>query len=163
MSEVGTNLDDLETWENISRSRHVVKKFSSKGDLIEEMISGNRKFHITTRERHINMERAAESKLDPFSNGMFAPVKLLDTTDDAEQIASNPNLIGESEMVDLVKGRVDTLRKRLGEVENPIVLNRLLEVALEQDVQASKLEAVKVRIAEVSPSTFVSVDTPDLR
>jgi hypothetical protein len=160
MVETATNLDELETWENISHSRFVLKKFSARGELQGELINGKRKFHVTTRERHINQEIAATPGLDPFSNGMFAPVRLLDTTEDAAEIAANPNLLGESDMVDLVKGRVDSLKKRLADVENSVVLQRLLEVAKEQDVQASKLDAIKARIDEVSPSIAVEIDSP---
>lgn len=159
MPELGTNLDDLETWQNIGRARYVLKKFSAKGDLVGEIIAGGRKFHVTTRERHINSEMTANSSLDPFSNGMFAPVKLLDSTDDLEQIASNPNLIGEDEMADLVKGKIDVLRKRLPEISNTIVLDRLLEVAKAQDATVGKVDAIEKRIEELSPAAFVEVET----
>lgn len=160
MTERGVSNDDLETWENISRGRHVIKKFSVRGDLMDEMIGGQRKFHLTTRERQLNMERAATSALDPFSNGMFTPVHLLDSTEDAEQIASNPNLIGETEMVELVKGHVKTLTKRIGDVTNPIVLQRLLQVATESDVSVGKVAAIEARIEEMSPSQVVEVESP---
>lgn len=158
MPEIATpNLDELETWQNIGRARYVLKKFSSRGDLVGEIISGGRKFHVTTRERQINSEMTANSSLDPFANGMFAPVKLLDSTDDLEQIAANPNLIGEDEMVDLVKGRVDGLRKRVGEISNTIVLERMLEVATEQDATVGKVDAIKGRIDELSPETHIEI------
>jgi hypothetical protein len=160
MPEIGTNLDDLETWQNIGRSRFVLKKFTAKGDLMGEIINGGRKFHVTTRERHINSEMSANKQMDPFQNGMFAPVQLLDSTDDLEQIASNPNLMGESDMVDLVRGRVDGLRKRLAEVENTVVLDRLQEVAAEQDASISKVEAIKSRIAELSPALYTEISSP---
>lgn len=161
IEQQGTNLDDLELWQNIGRSRFVLKKFSAKGDLVGEIVNGGRKFHVSTRERHINSELAANDKLDPFSNGMFTPVKLLDSTDDLEQIASNPNLMGESDMADLVKGRVDALRKRIGEVGNDVVLERLLEVAKENDASIGKVEAIEARLADLRPATFTEIGTPN--
>lgn len=152
MVETATNLEELETWENISHSRYIVKKFSAKGDLISEMINGRKKFHVTQRERHINQELAAAESMDPFANGMFVPIRLLETTDDAEQIASNPNLLGESDMVDLVKGNGNSLKKRLAEISNTIVLERLQEVAHEQDVAGSKLTSIADRLDELKPS-----------
>lgn len=160
MATPANTVDELETWRNISRSRHVLKKFGAKGDLIDEMIAGKKQFHVSTRERHINTEMAAEDKLDPFTNGMFVPVTLLDSTEDAEQIASNPNVLSESEMVDLVKGAAPKLKARLEEIINPIVVERLREVAADADVQASKMTAIEARLEALQPKLAVEVDQP---
>lgn len=151
-------LDDVETWENVTAARHSLKRFSSKGDLMDELVGSNKTFHITTRERHLNQERAANDELDPFSNGMFSPVRLLDSTDDAEEIASNPNLMGESEMKDLIKGNVKTLEKRIKDVRNPVVIERLLAVANENDSTIGRIEVIKARLNELSPSLYTEIE-----
>lgn len=164
MPEYGTTLPDLETWENVTAARYVIKKFGAKGDLMDEMIAGKKRFHLTTQERHINMEMAANDELDPFSNGSLAPVRLLETTDDAEQIASNPNLMSEDEMVTLLKGNANTLKKRVGEVRNPALLERLQELAVEQDCTIGKVNAINGRLQEVSPSLYTEVtQAPEAR
>lgn len=154
-----TAVDNYETWQNLTQSRHVLKRFSARGDLMDEMIAGNKNFHITTRERHINEERAADADLDPFTNGTFAPVHLIDSTDDAEEIAANPALITETEMVSLVKANVKTLEKRLGEVRNPVVLERLLQVANETDATVGRVKIIKDRLQEVAPSLFTEIES----
>lgn len=158
MSTQNSGPDDLETWENVSRSRFVLKKFSQTGALTGQMIKGGAKFHVSTKERQINQEIAATKKLDPFLNGTFSPVRLLETTEDAEEIASNPNTIGEEEIVKLVKGPVAALRSRLAEMENLITIERVLEVAKGADVTVSKLEAIEARITEVRPDTHVEIN-----
>lgn len=157
MPEYGTDLPNLETWENVTAARFVIKKFGAKGDLMDEMIGGKKRFHLTTQERHINMELAANDELDPFSNGNLTPVRLLETTDDAEQIASNPNLMSEDEMGSLLKGNVNTLKKRVAEVRNPALLERLKELAVESDVTIGKVNAINGRLQEVSPSLYTEV------
>lgn len=150
-------VEDLETWENVTASRFIIKKFGAKGDLIDEMIGAKRKFHVTTQERQINMEIAANDELDPFSNGCMAPVRLLDTTDDAEQIASNPNLLSESEMATLLKGNVKNLQERVAAINNPALLERLQEMAVTGDVTIGKANAIKSRLKEVAPSLYNEV------
>lgn len=152
------NAPDLETWENITDSRYVLKKINARGELASEMIGSRRTFHLTTQERHINSEMTASERLDPFRNGMFAPVRLLDGTEDADEIASNPNLMGEEEMAKLASGKVDALRKRIGEVDNPIVLKRLLEVAETEDSRVTTLKAIRERIEEVAPTNVVEIE-----
>lgn len=146
---------DLETWENMSRARHVLKKYSAKGDLIDEMIGSKKRFVVSPVERRINQELAATSDLDPFANGQFNPVRLVDGTEDAEEIANNPNLMSETEMGELIKGKIDPLRARVGEVRNAVVLRRLLEVADELDAPVSKINAIRDRLTEVAPPLSV--------
>jgi len=161
MVEAEAKRDELETWENIGSARHVIRKFSAKGDLVEELITGGRRFHVSTRERHLNSEMAADSTLDPFSNGMFSPVRLLETTEDAAEIASNPNLMGEEEMATILRGRIDTFRKRLAKIDNPVVLNRLIQVATDNDAPVSKVEAIKGRLVEVQPPAYNESSPPE--
>lgn len=153
---------ELETWENITDSRYVLKKLNARGELASEIIGSRKTFHLTTQDRIINSEETASSRLDPFRNGMFSPVRLVDSTEDAEEIAANPNLIGEEEMAKLAKGKVDVLRKRIADVENPVVLKRLLEVAEVEDARITTLKAIRERIEEVAPSPVVEIDHPGL-
>lgn len=153
---------DLETWENITNSRYVLKKFNARGELASEMIGSRKTFHVTTQERQINSEMTASERLDPFRNGMFAPVRLVDGTEDAEEIAANPNLMGEAEMSSLAGGKVEALRKRIADVTNPVVLRRLLEVAEKEDARVTTLKAIKDRIDEVAPSNVVEIEHPGL-
>lgn len=150
--------NELEAWENISRSRHYITKTDRRGELATEMVGGKKTFYISETDRQINMERAANEKLDPFRNGQFSPVRLLDGTEDKEEIAANPNLIGEADMAKLVKGPIGKLKDKLAEIDNPIVVNRLADIARDQDATVKKVEAIDARIAELKPSTATHVE-----
>lgn len=148
MVEKATTPPEHETWENTGDSRVVLKKYSHAGELIDEMINGRRKVVLTTNERKINQELAATQKMDPFMNGTFAPVRLIETADDLEQIRANPNLMSEGDMKALLKGRVAALETRLTEISSEAVLRRMVEVAEAEDAPVSKLKAVKSRLDE---------------
>lgn len=149
---------ELEAWENVSRSRFSLRRIDSRGDIRTELIGGKKVFHLTPEERYLNSERAASEKLDPFKNGRFAPVRLLETTEDAEEIASNPNLVGEEELVELVKGKVEPLRARLQEIEQPLVIERMREIAEREDARMTSVKAIEARLLELQPETHVEVE-----
>lgn len=151
-------MSNLETWTNISQSRHAIKRMGAHGVLKTEVIRGQSKFHISEEDRRLNMEMAANPRLDPFSNGQFTPVRLLDGTEDAQEIASNPNLISEDEMAKLIKGNVKTLEARLKEIENPVVIDRLLAIAEESDTTVGRLKAIKTRQTELRPDAAKPVE-----
>lgn len=145
--------EELETWENVSRGRVVIKhKAGEYGRFKDELVNGGKKFHITQDDRRLNQELAANDGLDPFMNGILSPVRLLENSEDAEAILANPNVMGESEMADLVKGHFKSLEKRLGDITNPVTLERLLAVAKQSDASVSKVEAITARLQEVAPS-----------
>lgn len=149
---------DLETWENITDSRFVIRKYTSQGEIASEMIGGHKKFHISPVERRLNQEESASDEQDPFSNGSLVPVRLIDGTEDAAEIAANPNLMSETEMHELVKGNIKGLRERLGVLKNSLVVAHLLEVAKADDVANSKVSAIDARLAELNPSSFTEIE-----
>lgn len=160
---VGKKASELEAWENVSRSRYALRRINSVGQLETELIGGHKTFHLTTQERYMNSERAASARSDPFRNGRFAPVRLLETTEDAEEIAANPNLLGESDMVELVKGKIEPLRARLEEIQQPVVVERMLEVAEREDARMTSVKAIQKRIEDLRPETHVEVMSQDDR
>ncbi len=109
----------------------------------------------------MNSELASSPKVDPFRNGQFAPVRLLDSTEDAEEIASNPNLLGESDIVDLVRGKVEPLRARLAEIDQSVVVERMLEVASKEDARMHTVKAIETRLVELRPQTHVEVESSE--
>lgn len=151
---------ELETWENTGNSRIFLKKYSHSGDLRNEMLGGRRKVVLTPAERRINQELAASKQQDPFSNGMLAPVRLVETAEDLEEIHSNPNLMSETDMRDLLKGHFKKLESRLAEVDSEAMLNRLLEIAEAEDVTVGKVEAIKARLADFKPDYLEEVVSP---
>lgn len=146
----------LEVWKNNAAGRVVVRKMGQYGVETEEMVEGFRTFHISPADRKLNQERAASDKLDVFKNGMLAPVKIGDA---AEEFASNPNLMTESDMRALVKSHPKTFEKRLSELENPVVVKRLMEIARDEDCTVKRVEAIQARMDEVDPNLTVKIQS----
>lgn len=148
---------ELETWQNVGRGRAVLKQFNQRGELHDVMITGGKVFHLTPKERRINEEIAANEDLNMFRNGMLAPVKLIETEEDAKELAENPNVMGETEMRSLFKAHHKTFEKRVGEIKNPVVLGRLRDLASEENATLKQVELIDARINEVHPKGYIEV------
>jgi hypothetical protein len=148
---------DLETWKNATLGRVVLKKYNQRGELSDEMVGGGRVFHISPKERRINQEMAANSDLDMFKNGQLTPVRLIDTEEDAKELASNPNAMSETEMHELFKGNWKTFDARVQQVSNAVTLQRMLQVASEMDATLRQVEVVKARLEEIAPSEITEI------
>lgn len=143
---------DLEAWKNETAGTVVVKKLDHRGELNKtELVRGGGVVHLSTEERRMNQEMAANQRQDVFSTGVLTPVHLLDTAEDAKEIASNPNLLSEDDMRALVKGHPKTFEKRLSEIVNPTTLQRLMAIAKDEDASFKRVEAIKDRLRGVSP------------
>jgi hypothetical protein len=148
-----------ETWKNATRGRIFLKKYNQQGQLAAEMVPGGKVFQISPTERRINTEMAASPDLDFFQNGQLTPVRLIETEEDAKEIASNPNLMAESDMVTLFKGHWKTFEAKVNEISNLTTLKRLLEIAQSDEVDAKvrQVEAVKARISDIDPVEHVEI------
>lgn len=144
---------ELETWRNNTASRVWLKKYNSQGLLVDELIGGGKQFHVTPNERRLNQEKAANVELDVFSNGTFAPVRLIDGEEDAKALADNPNVMSDSSMGDLFKqkGATATFIEKVNAISNPTTLNRLLSVAEERDASVKQVGVIRARLEQVSP------------
>lgn len=150
--------DDFETWKNSTAGRVVLKKFNQRGELSDEMMSGGKVFHIKPQERRINQEMAATPELDMFSNGQLTPVRLIETEEDAKEIASNPNLLSESDMKDLYKGHWKTFESKVAEISNINTLERLLEIGSEVDAKVRQIDVIKARVEELNPVEHTEIN-----
>lgn len=143
---------DVEIWTNATRGRIGVKKFNARGDLQSELVKPGGKVTLTPQEREINSERAANAKLDVFQNGHLTPVKLIDGTEDAREIASNPNLKGESDLRDMFGVRnYKAFEKQVGEISNVMTLERLLTISDDEEVNATvkQVQVIEDRLVAV--------------
>lgn len=147
----GVESQDLETWQNAGRSRVIIKKFAHSGELVDHIIKGQQKLTVTSHERRLNQEMAADKDWDPFDNGTFIPVRLIETAEDLDQIKSNPNLMSEDEMRELLGKHFKQVQARLADIKSEPVLNRLAEIAKEEDVTVGKMDAIQARLAEFKP------------
>lgn len=150
-----------EIWRNAIRGSIGVKKTDRRGELVSEIIRGGERFQISTEDRLLNSEWAATTDLDVFKNGMLTPVKLLDGTEDAKEIASNPNLIGETDMAALFSAHWKTFEAKLGQITNVATLERMLAMAESEDLDATvrQVQSIRSRISELNPSQVVEHET----
>lgn len=148
---------EQETWKNASRGKVWVRKTDRRGELKDELIKSGGLVKISTDDRQYNQELAASDRSDCFKNGRLVPVKILDTTEDAAEIAANPNLMSETDMVDLLGAHFKTFEKKIGEITNSVTLNRILDLAEERDEKVSKINLVKTRILDVSGNAPVEI------
>lgn len=144
-------MPETETWRNATRGRVWVKKFGADGKLRDEIVASDRVVHLTPQERLMNQEMAAREDMDVFNNGILQPVRLIDGSEEAKEIAGNPNHITDDDITKLVKSHHKTLDARLKDISNPAALQRMLEVAKEQDASFSTVGRIKERLGEVAP------------
>lgn len=148
---------DQETWKNVTAGKVWVRKTDRRGELKDELVRGGGLLKITTDDRMYNQERAASAELDNFKNGRLVPVKILDTAEDVAEIAANPNLMSESDMSAALKGNYKALEKKLKDITNEVTLQRMLDIAVSEDLSLSKIQLVQSRINDVSGSGVVEV------
>lgn len=154
-------MSEYESWKNATNGLLFIRKYNNRGDLGHEAVHARKTFHVTPQERRINQEMAAVPSQDFFSNGMLTPVRLIDTEEDAKEIASNPNLMSESDMKGLFKAQWKTFDARIDSITNETTLKRLLEMSQDNEVGASvrQADAVQARLREVAPQTFIEVQS----
>lgn len=139
-----------ELWKNNGEATVVIKKRGEYGLEIEEMITGMKALHITPADRRMNQEAAAMPALDVFSNGMLTPVRLIEGEADLAEMAENPNLMTEEDMLALVKSHPKTFEKKITEITNPVVVKRLISMAHEEDCTVKRVESLQARLEEVT-------------
>lgn len=145
---------DKETWQNVMAGQVVLKQYLQTGDLGDVAVPGGRNFYISEKERRINQEMAATKELDMFSNGTLVPIRLIEGSEDAEELKDNPNILGETEMRGLFEEHWKKFDDRIGKMSNTPALQRLLEMAKDPETGATvrQAEQIQARIAELNPS-----------
>lgn len=150
---------DLESWRNVSAGLLVFKKFDRlTGRNVEEPVVAGRTFHVTPEERRRYESECASDALNPFANGILEAVHLLDTEEDAKEIASNPNQLADSDIDALFTGHWKTFEKKLAEISSPFTLNRMIERAGSVDATVKQIAMLEARMREVNPEPGPDVD-----
>lgn len=145
---------DFETWENTGRGRVQIRRFNELGREKVELISGGRKFHVTPRDRRLNQEMCANPSMDIFTNGLLRPVRLLEGDEEAEKLSQNPNHLSESDMRDLIHLHYKKFDERLSEITNILTVERILEIAEQEETGATvrTVKKLRDRMVELDPS-----------
>jgi hypothetical protein len=138
-----------EVWMNPGLGTVFVMKMDHRGELTRyEQVNSGRRFNITSEERRLNMEKAANESLNVFRNGTLQPVRLIAEDEESRELASNPNAMSESDMKDLVSAHFKTFEHKVGQINNTATLERLLVVAHDQDATIKRVERIEQRITE---------------
>lgn len=153
---------DKESWRNATKGIHGVLKFDRFGNEVHEQVRPGQTVQLSSDERLLNMDRAASESLDVFRNGTLVPVRLLEGTEDAAEIASNPNLKSESDLKDLLELHWKSFEKEIAGITNVTALSRLHEIAVEQDATMRQFKVIENRIRAVDP-TYIFEDSDDVQ
>lgn len=149
---------DMETWENQTKGLVAVNKFDRRGDLIQELVRGGRKIHLTPDERRMNSDMAYDASVDTFKNGTMTPVRLVDGDEDIAMIEANPNVRSADELEGLFELQWKKFDSEIAEISNLSTLSRLLEMADEKDATVRQVALLKDRISAVDPSALIDDD-----
>lgn len=146
--------EEGEIWRNPGPHTVWIQRFGPVGNQIDEVVYPGRTVVVTPTERSLNVEMSYDPMASVFNNGMLQPVQLIEGDEEtAREIAENPNLMGETEMAELIAGHGNALRKRLESVSSMPLLQRMLTLAEKSDVSLSKMKAIQERIDSLSPKT----------
>lgn len=140
-----------ETWKNNLYGDYWYQTLDTRGRIGHKAAKPNRPFSLTVEERRLNEESVAMDDQNPFRNGTFSPVTLVDTVEEYEEIVSDPNVRSEGDIKDLLDLNAKELRAELAKIDSKAILSILMtEVSGEDsDYSAAKIRAVKDRHGEV--------------
>lgn len=146
-------METKEVWKNITNSRIGYLTLDKHEDPVRKQVRGQKLLEVTPRERIYNSDRAATDELDIFNNGWLIPVRLLEDDELSKEVASNPNLLSESDLRDMFKLQWRAFEKRVNEIDTIMILRRLEDLAENDDsinVTVKQSSVIQNRIAELT-------------
>lgn len=127
----------IETWLNTSPSLVYLTKIGEYGKRETELVYGGRAFGLTPQERRLNQNQCFDSKNDPFTNGTFKPLALLEDEHDTQALRNNPNVLDDDGVAELLKLTGEAFSHRLIAITNPTAVDRLIEIAKQPSAGAT--------------------------
>lgn len=154
---------EYESWHNPNLGRVVIIKLDGHGQKRHEIIGANKKFHLTPEERRLNQELCASEEQDIFLNGTLQPIRLIPDHEDTARLLHNPNHVSEDDVRSIFKLKIQQFTARLGAISNETALQRLLEIARDDDIDATikQVDAINERLAEVVVPLNPKEEGPD--
>ena len=101
---------------------------------------------------------------DPFTNGMFSWVELVEGEPDNDKLTSNPNLVPEEDLGKIFKMPIDKFRERVNEIDGIPTLKGLLLRAEDEEVGATVAQhrVLEKRLRELDrPIVHVSMQVQE--
>lgn len=155
--------NEQETWENVGLGGIQIFKFGRNGNPEPFIVKGGAKISLTPDERVYNQDVASTEAGNFFGNGSLMPVRLVDTAADYAEIVENPNHYADSDIEKLLALKVGELRAKLAEIDNPVTIRRVHEVAANTDLTTTKVQAVQDRFDDFFvPENEGIVDDPEV-
>lgn len=150
----------VETWESVSQAMNFVIKFGPMGEHVYEQVHGQRKFTITTAERLVTQSRVAETKHDPFTNGMFRPIVVPASVN----VETNPNALADEDILQIFTSSDVAWGAYMDVLDAPATLRRMLNLADQDDVEISlkRYRQLEARLLELTPRQRVTQKDSDL-
>lgn len=141
---------EVERWSHLGNGRTIIHRIDGLGQSKPEMIRGKTEFTIAPEERRVNQAKCAPG-LDPFTNGTFIPVTLIETEADVDEIKNSPDTLGEDEMDELLNKHWKQLQKRLDEITSPVALAQFESYAEAHEAGPKSLERIRARLNDAAP------------
>lgn len=153
--------EEKELWHNTGRGQVWIWMTNVMDKQELRPIGGGEKFMISPSDRRNNQDMAMSG--DFFTDGTFAPVKLVDSAKDFEELASNPGVMSDSDVAELFELTAPQLKKRLAEIDNKKILRRIQEVANADSTKATlaQVRAIDARVEELTPEIDPDRQLPD--
>ena len=139
----------LEVWRNVAAGMRWYLAFDVQGREVTKLAQPSRTFSLTTMERQINQERAANGDLDLFRNGDFVLVKASGDTND-EEIRSTDAFTDEEVTRLAYEILADPANvERVNEINSPTTLQRILEELIVLDAPTSVVGTVQTKVDSI--------------
>jgi hypothetical protein len=144
---------ERETWTNPGRGTVYIFALDVTGKQVQKKILPGERISITPQERRMNQEVAVRTTLDFFTNGTLAPVTLAETAADYEMLRESPHVMSDSDIKELFSSSASAFKKRIAEISNLLLLERIAEVAQNEGIKATVAQnnAITARMDEVRP------------
>lgn len=144
MSTVMQMASKVELWKNTASGMRWYVAFDLQGRQATKTVQGGRTFTLSTFERQINQEQAADPEQDLFRNGTFVLAKPSDETDEAEIFS--PNALTDAEVESIVQDVVHgdlKIGEVIEDIDSGVTLHRLWEALVLEDAPSSVIKTVK--------------------
>lgn len=142
----------IEEWENIANPQHTIIRYDVRGDLKHEVITGRRRFHISTAERKVTQDRILLPVDDPFLNGSFRPVVVPDSVN----FETNPNALSDEEISSILVSSQLAWDGWMEVIDSPDTITRMMDLAdTVEGFALSRYKQLGARLVDTRPKTQI--------
>lgn len=147
---------DREVWKNNIRGKAYVLKEDPLGLSAQRVLEGvpsGQEVVLSSEDRRANELAAARPEANPFRNGTFIPVQLIESAQDYENISSDPNVMQESEIKEILELATTKFKSRIAGISSFHIIQGMIDMAEKEevDITTAKLKALQARYDELKP------------